>query len=473
MILAAYAQANDRGELHVWVGMLGVGAAPSPPRFLVDGAPSASSSGSMQQVQATGQDWYGRFVLKPVVVKPAYSVEVLAGGQTVLFATKDLPRDVPDQMEREFQVLLFSCFSKPEDNVDLEDILVRRLNLRPDLTIMAGDQVYLDLPVTPHLRTRDRLTDDLRDKYVANWSSAAGNTRGIMEVLQLAPVLNVPDDHEFWNNYPYVQAQLANTWAKADRDHWTAVSKEFFEAFQRCESTTDGASSLKVGPLRFLCVDMRSDRDDQAVNLMPPATWNEFDRWATDLEQTPGSVGVLCSGQSLLARRANPALFNVGDAEMPNYSQFDRLVQRLDDLASQGIPVVYLTGDVHWGRVAAARLEGRRLLYEVISSPSTLIHVPLVDPIKKAVQGVKQLFGGTPDPWPLHSEAEKVPDRFGPQGRFSPAALVPSVVGNQVAMVGFRRKGTGLEFSVTYYRVSPDPALNAPVRCGPYPLERY
>jgi hypothetical protein len=472
VILAAYAQANDRGQLHVWVGMLGVGTAPAP-NFRIDGAPVAAASGSMQKVQATGQDWYGRFLFQPPAAKPEYRIDVDAGGETVMFTTRLLPTDLPEQMEREFRVLLFSCYSKPEDNVDVEEILLRRLNLRPDLTIMAGDQVYLDLPVTPYPRTQSRLTADLRDKYVANWSSVAGGTRGIAEVLQLAPVVNVPDDHEFWNNYPYAQAQLANTWSKGDRDHWTTVAKEFFEAFQRGESTRNGATRLTVGPLKFLCIDMRSDRDDNAADLMPPPTWKELDQWVTDLQNTPGSVGVLCSGQSLLSKRANSALFNVGDAEMPNYSQFDRITQRLDDLASLGIPVVYLTGDVHWGRVSVAKLEGRSLLYEVISSPSTLIHVPVADPLKKLAQGVKRLFGGETSSWPLHSEADKVPDRFGPQGRFRPEALKASVVGNQVAMVGFRRKGTSLEFTVTYYGVSPDPGLNAPQRCGPYPLDRY
>ena len=373
---------------------------------------------------------------------------------------------------REYQVLHCSCYSQPEDAVDLEELVVRRLKLRPDLTLMAGDQVYLDLPVNAIPRTAARLTEDLRDKYVTNWTSALG-TRGIVEVMQLAPVVTLPDDHEFWNNYPYPQAHIPNTWTSSRRAHWQRVATDFFDGFQRCEATTrNGTTRLDVGPLKFLCVDMRTHRDDKAVNLMPQPTYNEFDAWASALEATAGSVGVLCSGQALLAKKANPLLFNVGDAEMPNYGQFDKITARRDRLAENGVPVVYQTGDVHWGRIAVARHEERPLLYEVISSPSTLIHSPGADDWNGFKANLGDLFG-SPNPWPFHSKADDVPDRFGPDGRFSPQALKDSVVGNQIAMVGFRRKGTGLEFTVTYYGVSTDPALSAPVKCGPYPLNRY
>jgi hypothetical protein len=471
MILAAYPQANDRGELHVWVGMLGTNA-PAPLAFTINGAP-ANGAGAMHPMKSSAQDWSGRFVFQTAPAAE-YVVEVEAAGQRVTFRTKLLPQDIPDTLDREFTILLCSCYSQPEDGVDLEDIVVRRLGLRPDLTIMAGDQVYLDLPVTPYPRTAERLTQDLRDKYFANWSSRQLGTRGIAEVLQLAPVVTLPDDHEFWNNYPYVQAHIPNTWAQSDRDQWTQVAKDFFEGFQRCEATKNGATRLDIGPLKILCVDMRSERDDKSADLMPPATtYREFDAWAQALENTPGSVGLLCSGQALITKKANPMTFNIGDAEMPNYSQFDAITQRLDELAQAGIPVVYLTGDVHWGRVAVARHHERQLLYEVICSPSTLIHTPGGDQWKDVEEGMKELFGRSPNPWPHHSKADPVPDRFGPDGRFSPRALKESVVGNQIAMVGLRRKGTGLEFTVTYHGISPDPALNSPVVCGPYPLNRY
>lgn len=470
MILAAYAQANDRQELHVWVGMLGTKAPPEP-TFRIDDAPVMPKRGEMRPLSTSPEDWSGRFVLSPPS-RTEHRVEVHAGDQVASFVTRRLPLDIPDQLEGEFKILLCSCYSQPEDVAGLEDILVRRLKLKPDLTVMAGDQVYLDLPVTLHERTADQLTADLRSKYLTNWSSTGLGTPGIVEVLQLAPVMTVPDDHEFWNNYPYAQAQIPNTWAREDRAHWTRVAKDFFDGFQRCEAAEKGATRLDVGPLKILCVDMRSDRDDEARDLMPAATHAIFQQWAADLRASAGSVGVLCSGQALLTRPANAMTFNVGDAEMPNYRQFAAVEETLDGLASAGVPVVYLTGDVHWGRVSVARHGERPLLYEVISSPSTLIHVPLADQWHDFKENIGELFGRT-DPWPHHGRADKVPDRFGPQGRFSPRPLKDSVVGNQVAMVGFRRKGTGLEFTVTYYGISSNPALIGPVTCGPYPLNRY
>ena len=73
-------------------------------------------------------------------------------------------------------------------------------------------------------------------------------------------------------------------------------------------------------------------------------------------------------------------------------------------------------------------------------------------------------------PWPRHSDAADIPRQFGPNGRFLLEALNPSIIGDQVAVVSFARSGTGAEFSVTYYGVSPDKALSKSRSHGPYPL---
>src|SRR3569832_2563084 len=108
MMLVAYPQANAQGELHVWVGAPGTGAAPAP-TFTINGQPAAPTRGAMNAVASSTQDFSGRFVFQ-LVAAAEYRVEVAAGGQRTEFTTKLVPRDIPDQMEREFQVLLCSCY---------------------------------------------------------------------------------------------------------------------------------------------------------------------------------------------------------------------------------------------------------------------------------------------------------------------------------------------------------------------------
>ena len=110
-------------------------------------------------------------------------------------------------------------------------------------------------------------------------------------------------------------------------------------------------------PLTGIVRVMSAASPDNAADLMPPPTWKELDQWATDLQNTPGSVGVLCSGQSLLSKRANSALFNVGDAEMPNYSQFDRITVLLPL-----VPEAALHLDAQ--EAATSKIEGEHLQHE-------------------------------------------------------------------------------------------------------------
>src|SRR5258705_263898 len=75
-------------------------------------------------------------------------VAVSTAGETRTLETRTLPESVPIQLDRSFNVLLISCFHQAEDRGGIASTVVSQLKAtsKPHLTILAGDQVYLDLP---------------------------------------------------------------------------------------------------------------------------------------------------------------------------------------------------------------------------------------------------------------------------------------------------------------------------------------
>ena len=334
--------------------------------------------------------------------------------------------------------------------------------------MLAGDQVYLDLPlgeIVPAANP-DRARA-LSQKYRKNWLSGALGAPGLQSVLERAPVVCIPDDHEFWNNYPFAQKQLPGTWSEPSRTLLGEVARSLYEDYQigGPPGGAGGATRLNVDPLQMLFIDMRCDRDDQLGLLMSTRASNALTQWKTDLISTRQAnrpaVGMLVSGQALFidAPVENWKKHNV-DAEMPNYTQFSAIQQTLAELADQGIPVVYMTGDVHWGRVACGTdVPSGTVLYEVIASPSRLIRIPILDTAKEGLNAVRGIFGEK-NPWPRHSDPEEAPSSFGPNGRFRIKATGCEQRGDQVAIVSFTRVGSGVDMQVSYYGISDDKSLS-------------
>jgi hypothetical protein len=189
---------------------------------------------------------------------------------------------------------------------------------------------------------------------------------------------------------------------------------------------------------------------------------------------------MLCSGQALFVSPAGYWQRVKFDAEMANYAQFEnQILPILDDLALAGIPVIYVTGDVHWGRVAQA-VDVRNqapMLYEVITSPSALVRAPLVDRVKELEAGFGGMFAA-PDPWPRHGAPDPVPERLGKAGHFRllcdpgrQSGLMQR--GNQVAVLSFARAGPRLDFKADYFPISSDKALAQPRSTRTFQLHNY
>lgn len=474
MILSAYAQASPPGLIQLWVGMFGTEQPPSP-LFFIDQQPAMPLEPvSMlpirdRQVGAGGQALNHQNVFRFAVRDGGgpHLVRVEADGQRREFTTNSLPARIPQTMEDSFNVLLCSCYSQPDDVSGLLGTIVSQIKLQPQLTVLAGDQVYLDLPLLEDLPEQEpALSRALSEKYLRNWASTGLDVPGLETLLTRAPVVCVPDDHEFWNNFPFPQKQLPNTWKEAVRERWKNAAQNLYEDFQIGGAQTKRAAvRIDVEPLKMLFVDMRCERDNRFRQLMNPEASAALTKWADDLIAACNAdgfaAGVLCSGQALfIDPPTEERKMRDVDAEMGNYAQFQFVQQELARLADKGIPVVYLTGDVHWGRVASAldMTRSRTLLYEVICSPSRLIRVPFLDSAKESVNAVKGLFGAQ-DPWPRHSEPEQVPDRFGLNRRFKLQSEFAQR-GDQVAVISFSRAGSGVDFCARYYAIHPDKSIS-------------
>ena len=218
MILTAYAQAAGPQIIQLWVGMLGTESPPTPQFFIDRQAATPLDATAMvpirdRQVGPNGQPVNHRGIYRFAAADAGlpHMVAVLAGGKRCEFRTNTMPRQVPQLLEGSFNVLLCSCYSQPEDASGLLGKIVSQIQVQPHLTVMAGDQVYMDLPLFENLPQKEpALSQVLGDKYLRNWASDALGVPGLEPVLTRAPVVNVPDDHEFWNNFPFPQKQLPN-----------------------------------------------------------------------------------------------------------------------------------------------------------------------------------------------------------------------------------------------------------------------
>ncbi len=482
MILSAYVQAAKPDVIQVWVGLFGTDD-PPPVVFRINGIKVAPlelpiiSAIHDKVTDSTGKPLNHRGIFRFAVLQPdtMYRIEIEAGSERYELLTRSLPDAVPQKLVGNFNLLLCSCYYQPEDKDGLLGTIVSQIKIQPHLIVMAGDQVYLDLPSFEDLPETDpEISQRLGKKYRRNWLSTALGIPGLEPVLARAPVVCIPDDHEFWNNYPFLQRQLPNTWNDKGRDLWAAAARALYDDYQDCLDVS-GVLRIDIHPLKMLFVDMRCDRDESFHRLTRNnESFAAVMQWADDLIAAKANhqpaVGVFSSGQALFIDQPSELDGRRVDTEMSNYDEMSRVYEQLDRLADAGIPLLYLTGDVHWGRVATARdlQSNRTLIYEIISSPSRLFRTPLLDSTQEAFNSVKGIFGNS-DPWPRHSKPLKTPDRFGKNRRFALKSEFEQS-GDHVAVVSFTQVGAGIEFQVRYFAIHKDKSIAQSRTTGNYRL---
>lgn len=325
-----------------------------------------------------------------------YVVQLRSGDDVLASASvRTLPANLPPLHEEPFTVLLGSCFC--QENDEQGDTGHSFLHLpaqdRPSVKILCGDQVYLDHPTLQNFPENSlELAEIFLNKYIRTWrESDDAGVQGLGSLLKHGANYFIADDHEFWNNYPNPATLVQNSWTELGRMQWRGPARYLFRQFQSLSPEQVGApQTFAVPPISFLILDTRFFREKGDTTFLPESHMARLQDWIAELNSQRW-VGFLCIGQLLFEKRAGWVHSQVVDRRLADYEQFPELVKAL---AGSRQPLVILTGDVHYGRVARCRQAHGPELYEIISSPMSL-----VDP----------WVGGSAKPPPSTHPAEAIP----------------------------------------------------------------
>jgi hypothetical protein len=305
-----------------------------------------------------------RVTLTGLVPRTRQRVELRRGAATLASATMGtLPTALPSLEERPFTVLLGSCFAQKKDgagNVGRTFALLPS-DVRPDLKLLCGDQVYLDAPsfwtVFPAV-TEGELKRRLLESYLSAWTQDPG----YHTLLADGPNAFTADDHDFWNNAPKGSVTAPATLIPDLRERWLMQATNLYRAFQRPDP---GLIRLDMDGLSIRVGEVRVDRTETDERFMTAADLAEIRAWAINLK----SPGCLVLGQVLFTAPAGTISRHM-DLGLPDFKQYAEL---LDALRQAPHTVVILTGDVHFGRVSVCEFLNGHEIVEVIASPLALV----------------------------------------------------------------------------------------------------
>lgn len=276
-----------------------------------------------------------------------------------------LPAQLPLEAAAPFIVMLGSCFAQREDDNGRLAQTYRKLptEARPNVKILAGDQVYLDDPQTDF--TFDILKlNELRTRffheYIKTWQLTV--TDALRDLLKVGANYLICDDHEFWNNAPNVSPLILNSYLEHNRVPWWNTARELYQVFQNPLSY----DRFDVPPVSFFVIDTRSSRSADRTSLMVGADLEAMKRWVKALQ----GPGFLVIGQPIMQERTGYFKGKLADWNLPDFEQYKDIVGALMESAHD---LVVLTGDVHFGRIAYCALPSGRSLIEIISSPMSLV----------------------------------------------------------------------------------------------------
>jgi hypothetical protein len=494
--------AADATRLNIWVGIADVDS-------VVDGnlvwkldrsAATPRAFGALRSWNIAGRKPFftGFFEFDGLAPDSEHELELTVKGEMIACMLRTSPAAVPVGPQDRFNLLLLSCFHLAEDKTGNAGRVLSQLPVRPHLTILAGDQVYLDLPTLENFKDDSGwLEAKFQDDYLDNWfgNRSSRNPReipaGYPQVLGLAPNAPIPDDHEYWNNLPFASPMVQNTWTEGGRRRWSAASELAYTSFQQSGAAKFGAArTIDVDPLSILLLDTRSQRnrgsgtlpDTEAMrknpnDLLGSTGRDALEKWADALVQSAGGAapryGVLVTGQSLFVEPAGRVHGNVADFELPDYpADYQFIVGQVERVSAAGLPMLCLTGDVHWGRLLrAGSALGQADVFEVISSPTSLVTTVGIDELKQTLDKIKGVFGSR-DTWPRHPTPDQPPGRFGTAGAYTPEVLKvfepealrgkPTAIrGNMALMLRFQRVGKGLDVEALYCPLHADDRVNA------------
>jgi hypothetical protein len=378
-----------------------------------------------------------------------------------------MPSRLVDAREKTLRVLLLSCFDWREDRAGRASRLFTRIpaSQRPDLTVLMGDQVYLDLPTLANFKKNAGwLATKFERDYRRTWETG----EGLREILCAAPSLCLPDDHEYWNNFPNPSPFVENTWTDAGRCNWRLAAGTLFEAFQQPWPTTPGEPTVvDIAPLSFFLADSRTHRERKTAGHTPRAfgepTVAALEEWAERL-QRDDLLGVFITGQSLFEGPRHGIKGKIADLQLANHRHYGRIMKALAGCTNLGRDILCITGDLHFGRVTRAGSPEHGLLYEVVSSPTSLLETVGADQAKLLWSFLRRITKRE-KPWPRHPQPRAAPPILAPTilGKQFPTSEVPDtngVVGghrgNLAVMLAFQSRGAAIECEITFYPIHSD-----------------
>lgn len=267
---------------------------------------------------------------------------------------RTLPSRVPEKGRDAFTIGLGSCFYTHRDggraSASYKALYERgHKTVRPDVTVLSGDQVYLDIGFDSLSLRGKEVRERIADDYALHWQALGS-------LLSRGGTWMLPDDHEYWNDYPFTDSLLPTLLAlklPSVRKHWRNAASDGVRNVQR----SPVVESFTLGDDLSVCLaDLRSYRSEKA--FLPEASFKTLLDWA-GRRTCPG---VLVIPQPLIVER------NTVERNLLSYgTQYARLLEALGSVSHD---VVVLSGDVHFGRIASVPIGGRGArLVEIISSP--------------------------------------------------------------------------------------------------------
>lgn len=328
-----------------------------------------NESGRKVRTETYGDEWerpfsdlnkrfYTTKVLKNLSPSVHYIVEFQARTEgkyktleKVFFTT--LPNSLPESGEKPFTVGIGSCFYTEHDGGDAGqayEALYNNEKLRPDIKFLAGDQVYVDIGLGWYPLDESDCQDRIADHYADSW-------RYLRSMLRRGGTWMISDDHEFWNNYPFLDGfnpYLLTLDLNDDfKERWTTASMMGVKNIQQVETIR----TFNIGnDISFCVADLRVERNSEGFLL--PESHLKLLKWINELTMP----GVLVIPQPLIAGKGNKK-----DKNLPDWKQYNELLKAIE---TGNHDIVVLTGDVHYGRISQVIVgNSENKLTEIITSP--------------------------------------------------------------------------------------------------------
>lgn len=264
-----------------------------------------------------------------------------------------LPDRLPTKTNKPFTVGIGSCFYTEHDGGNAGqafEALYKNESLRPDIKFLAGDQVYLDIGLGWYPLDTSDCQDRVADGYADSW-------KYLRSILRRGGTWLLPDDHEYWNDYPYLEGfnpyLVTLKLSKSFRKRWTNATKQAVKTIQQVEPIR----IFSIGKeLSFCIADLRTERTDKGFHSEHSQL--QLLSWINNLQ----SPGVLVIPQPLIASKGDGT-----DKNLPDWNQYNEIIHSIQN---GNHDIVVLTGDVHYGRVSQVIVgNSTNKLTEVITSP--------------------------------------------------------------------------------------------------------